>query len=288
MTERNYYCLVAGLPDLVADERKMAFSSVQFRERLKEDLHPADYELAKMFYLPYDHKNLLNLLLAKDEEWDERGNFSRDDMEPVADKKSFELADLSLFPKYIAAFIDRYYGEEGVESYFQGEMLLTEGYFSHFERCKNRFVRDVAIHERNIGNIMNALNGRKFELPFEANLMGDDAITAALAKSRARDFGLSTDVDYIETLVQIFETENLLDREFKLDLYRWNSLEEMTFFNYFTIEKVLAFLLKLFIVERWFLLDKEKGQEMFSKILNEIKSEFQFPDEFTLAYGKKK
>lgn len=288
MTERNYYCLVAGLPDLVADEKKMAFSSVQFREMLKEDLHPADYDLARLFYLPYDHINLLNLLFAKDEEWDERGNYTRDDLEQVTDKKSFELADLSLFPKYIAAFVGRFYGEEGVESYFQGEMLLTQGYYNHLEGSKNRFVREVAIHERNIGNIMNALNGRKYELPFEATLLGEDDITAALAKSRARDFGLSIEVDYIETLVQIFETDNLLDREFKLDLYRWNSLEERTFFNYFTIEKVLAFLLKLFIVERWFHLDKEKGQEMFNKILNEIKSEFQFPDEFTLAYGKKK
>ncbi len=288
MIERNYYCLVAGLPDLVVDEKKLSFTSVQFREMLREDLHPADFALAKLLFLPFDHINLLNLLFSKNQEWDERGNFSREDFEQLADRKSFELADLSVFPSYMVDFINQYYGEEGVEHYFTGDMLLTAGYFNYLTGNKNRFVREIATSNRNIGNIMNALNGRKYEVAFEKNLIGEDTITAALAKSRARDFGLSTEVDDIETLIQIFETDNLLDREFKLDVFKWNKLDEMTFFNYFTIERVLAFLQKLFIVERWFQLDKEKGQQMFNKILKDIESDFQFPDEFTLAYGKKK
>lgn len=288
MIERNYYCLVAGLPDLVADDKKLSFSTVQFREMLKEDLHRSDFALVKLFFLPFDHKNLLSLLFGKAAEWDERGNYQPEVLEQLADRKSFDLADTSVYPSYIVDFMHLYYSEDGIESSFGADMLLTTGYFEYLAGNKNNFVRDVAINDRNIGNIMNALNGRKYELSFENNLIGSDDITTALAKSRARDFGLSTEVHDIETLVQIFETENLLEREFKLDLYRWNRLDDMTFFNYFTIEKVLAFLLKLFIVERWYHLDNEKGQRMFNKILNDIESEFQFPEEFTLAYGKKK
>lgn len=288
MMERNYYCLVAGLPDIVADENKLSFSSIQFREMLRENLHPSDFALAQLFFLPFDHKNLLNLLYSKPAEWDERGNYVREVLEQLIDRKSFELADTSVFPVYFVEFLKAFYSEEGIESCFKADMLLTKAYFEYLASSKNHFVSEVAVYNRTIGNIMNALNGRKFELPYEDNLVGSDIITAALIKSKARDFGLSAEVNDIEALVQIFETENLLDREFKLDLYRWDRLDDMTFFNYFSIERVLAFLLKLFIVERWFHLDKEMGQQVFYRILKEIKSEFQFPEEFTFAYGKKK
>jgi hypothetical protein len=288
MIERNYYCLVAGLPDLVADDKKLAFTSVQFRDMLHDGLHPDDFVLAQLFFLPYDHKNLLNLMFGKNSEWDERGNFSREMLEQFTDRKAFELSDASALPSYIVDFLNQFYGEEGLANYFKADMLLTTGYFDHLASNKNKFVSEIAQYDRTIGNIMNALNGRKYELQYEENLVGIDAITEALAKSRARDFGLSSEVHDIDALIQIFETENLLDREFKLDLYRWNNLDEMTFFNYFSIERILAFLLKLLIVERWYHLDKEKGQLMFNKILKDIESEFQFPEEFTLAYGKKK
>lgn len=288
MTDRNYYCLVAGLPDLVADEKKLAFSSVKFREMLKDDLHHSDFDLVRLFFLPFDHNNLLNLLFGREKEWDERGNYSRETIEQLADRKSFEFADISMFPQYWADFMNLFYGDEGVGNYFEADLLLTTGYFRYLASNNNRFVREVALFDRNIGNIMSALNGRKYEVPYEENLVGDDSVIAALSKSKARDFGLSNEVNDIETLVQIFETENLLEREFKLDMFRWNTIDDMIFFNYFSIERIIAFLLKLFIVERWFHLDKEKGQQMFNKIVKEIESNFQFPDEFTLAYGKKK
>jgi hypothetical protein len=132
------------------------------------------------------------------------------------------------------------------------------------------------------------LNGRKFDIPFENALVGGDEVVLALKKSRTRDFGLSAEISDIEHLIQIFETENLLDRELKLDTHKWHHMDEITFFNYFSVEKVIAFILKLLIVERWMELDAEKGKEMFNQLLKELESGFQFPEEFTLAYGKKK
>jgi hypothetical protein len=79
-----------------------------------------------------------------------------------------------------------------------------------------------------------------------------------------------------------------VDREFKLDLYKWQFIDEKTFFNYFTIEKILAYIRKLFIAERWYGLEKEKGRTMFNKIFEELKTGFHLPDEYTITYGKKK
>ncbi len=82
----------------------------------------------------------------------------------------------------------------------------------------------------------------------------------ALRTSSARDFGLSGEVDVFESLVKISEITELVEREKKLDALRWNWMEDAIFFDYFTIERIFAFLLKLEMIERWISLDKEREE----------------------------
>ena len=152
----------------------------------------------------------------------------------------------------------------------------------------NDFVAEVAGYKKRMGNIMLALNGRKHEIPYDDAIIGDNELARALKKSRARDFGISDENIDIENIIQMFEIENILDREMQFDNHFWKFLDEITFFNYFSIEKILAFLLKLFITERWFVLDKEKGQQIFNQFLDKLKSNFEFPEEFAITYGKRK
>ena len=56
-------------------------------------------------------------------------------------------------------------------------------------------------------------------------------------------------------------------------------MEDNTFFNYFTIEKIFVFFMKLEMIERWVSLDKEKGNEMFRKLIDQLKDEVQIPQE---------
>ncbi|MDX9908965.1 MAG: DUF2764 family protein, partial [Mariniphaga sp.] len=143
--------------------------------------------------------------------------------------------------------------------------------------------------KRNIVNIMLALNGRKHNIPFEDAIIGNDEIARMLKTNRSRDFGLTDDeFSDIENILQLYEIENLLERELKLDNYTWQFIDEITFFNYFTIERILGFVQKLFIAERWLELDKEKGQHIFKKLLEELESNFEFPEEFSITYGKRR
>lgn len=110
--------------------------------------------------------------------------------------------------------------------------------------------------------------------------MGDTEVCEALRTSNARDFGLGTEVDYLEQLVKISETEEtLVDREKKLDQLRWDWMES-TFFDYFTVERLFVFLLQLEMIERWISLDKEKGNQLFRSIIAALKDEVQIPAEF--------
>ncbi len=288
MNQRNYYYLVAGLPDLIPDDKKMQYSSAELRDDLKEELHPADFWLVRLFYFPFDHENLLNLIYEPEFDWDERGNFSREVLEQFVDKKQQELLDTSGFPTYLVEFIENYFNDDEEFPKAKAIRFLTEGWYNTLRNSGNDFMARFADYKQTMGNIMLALNGRKHDIPFEDALIGDDEITQALRKSRSRDFGLSNEVNDIENIIQIFEIDNILDRELRIDNHLWNFLDEITFFDYFTIERILAFVQKVFVVERWFKLDKEKGQQIFNQLLEELQSNFEFPEEFAITYGKRK
>lgn len=290
MNKKNYHCLVAGLPDLIPDDKKRYFSSAELRDYLQDELRPADFELVKLYYLPFDHENLLNLLFVDEEfQWDERGNYSRKAFEQLADKKQLENLNFSMFPPYFRRFVLLFHDEE-VQFTRAGAMkFLTEDWYKFIFGSKNEFVKTFGEYKRNILNIMLALNGRKHNIPFEDAIIGNDEIARMLKTNRSRDFGLTDDeFNDIENILQLYEIENLLERELKLDNYTWQFIDEITFFNYFTIERILGFVQKLFIAERWLELDKEKGQHIFKKLLEELESNFEFPEEFSITYGKRR
>lgn len=290
MNKKNYHCLIAGLPDLIPDDKKRYFSSAELRDYLLDELRPADFELVKLYYLPFDHENLLNLLFDDEEfQWDERGNYSRKAFEQLADKKQLENVNFSMFPPYFRRFVLLFHDEE-VQFTRAGAMkFLTEDWYKFIFGSKNEFVKTFGEYKRNIVNIMLALNGRKHNIPFEDAIIGNDEIARMLKTNRSRDFGLTDDeFNDIENILQLYEIENLLERELKLDNYTWQFIDEITFFNYFTIERILGFVQKLFIAERWLELDKEKGQHIFKKLLEELESNFEFPEEFSITYGKRR
>jgi len=287
MNNRKYYYLISGLPDLIPDDKKLVFTSADVRSYLQNELHPSDFELVKQLYLPWDHDNLVKIMYKENFEWDIRGNYPREFMEQLADKKQFDVLETAGLPSYLVQFVEFFHDDEEDFPKQTAIRYLTEGWYRHLLESGNDFTVEYARYRLNMANIMLALNGRKYDIPFEDAIIGDDDVTYAIKKSRSRDFGLANEINNIETIIQIFETENILDRELRIDSELWQFLDELTFFNYFTIERVLAFVQKLFIAERWFRLDKESGQLLFNQLLNELQSSFEFPEEFAITYGKR-
>ena len=62
MFRNNYYCLIAGLPEVGWEDRKLSLSMSDFREMVQRDMHPEDVRLLELFLLPADHVQLFRLL----------------------------------------------------------------------------------------------------------------------------------------------------------------------------------------------------------------------------------
>lgn len=67
---------------------------------------------------------------------------------------------------------------------------------------------------------------------------------------------------------------DLLSRERGMDQLMWDKISQITIFDYFDLDAVLAFIAKLKIIDRWLALDEEAGREMFRKLVDEVRETF--------------
>lgn len=274
-----YYYLVAGLPDISLEDGKLSYTISDFRAESYGDLSAKDQALIDLFYLKYDHADLLSLLKDKDAVTQGKGNFSSEDLlQLIASVKEGEKPDAK-FPSYLYDFIAQYLALPADELY-KAENLLASAYYAYAMKSKNPFIASWFEFNLNINNILAAFAARKYKMNVAEVIVGDTEVCEMLRTSNARDFGLSETVDYFEPLQRLVETDDLVEREKKVDQLKWKWLEDASFFHYFTIERLFVFLLQLEMIERWVLLDKEKGSELFRQMIQNLKDEVQIPEEF--------
>lgn len=274
-----YYYLVAGLPDISLEDGKLSYTISDFRAESYGDLSAKDQALIDLFYLKYDHADLLSLLKDKDAVTQGKGNFSSEDLlQLIASVKEGEKPDAK-FPSYLYDFIAQYLALPADELY-KAENLLASAYYAYAMKSKNPFIASWFEFNLNINNILAAFAARKYKMNVAEVIVGDTDVCEMLRTSNARDFGLSETLDYFEPLQRLVETDDLVEREKKVDQLKWRWLEDASFFHYFTIERLFVFLLQLEMIERWVLLDKEKGSELFRQMIQNLKDEVQIPEEF--------
>lgn len=274
-----YYYLVAGLPDISLEDGKLSYTISDFRAESYGDLSAKDQALIDLFYLKYDHADLLSLLKDKDAVTQGNGNFSSEDLlQLIASVKEGEKPDAK-FPSYLYDFIAQYLALPADELY-KAENLLASAYYAYAMKSKNPFIASWFEFNLNINNILAAFAARKYKMNVAEVIVGDTEVCEMLRTSNARDFGLSETLDYFEPLQRLVETDDLVEREKKVDQLKWKWLEDASFFHYFTVERLFVFLLQLEMIERWVLLDKEKGSELFRQMIQNLKDEVQIPEEF--------
>ena len=276
----NYYCLVTGLPELSLEDGKLSYTVANFKTEIYPELSKSDKKLIDLFYLKFDNQNLLALLKDKEAVVDTSlGNFSAEELLGVIASFKEETAPDKKFPSYFYEFAELYLNTPEEERFGLEDKL--HGFYYHYAmKCGNKFVSEWFELNLNVNNILAAMAARKYKMDVTKVSVGTNMVAEALRNSNARDFGLADDLEYFEQLTRINDTVDLVEREKKIDLLKWNWMDDNTFFNYFTIERIFVFLMKLEMIERWVSLDKEKGNEMFRKLIDQLKDEVQIPQEF--------
>lgn len=282
--KNKYYCFIAGLPDLLPDLKKMPVSMEELKTEIKANIHPDDYSFLALYFLRYDNINVLNLLQEKQEPVNNLGNYSTEELETVIAEIKTDGADniQTSLPDYLINFIGDYFEEKLNTDPPHLENSLAKRYYDYALETENPFIQHYINFELGLQNIRTAIQCRKYDFSFEDAIIGNNELAQVLKKSSAKDFGITTEFEFAEKVIQIAEIPEILERERKIDALRWDHLDDQIFFFYFTIERIFAFLIKLEILERWSSMDKEKGLEKFNQALKELKESYHFPEEFEI------
>ena len=271
----NYYCLIAGLPEISPDDKKLSLSVQELRSYLNDYLTKEEIDVINLFFYPNDNAQILRLLQKQEPDPTLQTVFTASQLED-------EINDPMFVPSYIKEYLLDLNKEDKEKNNRLPEVELSERYWNFMLSQKERLVKKYAEFSLNIKNLITAINCRKYQIDIEKEVIGNSYFVNQLKTSRAKDFELSDDYPYVDKILALFEKDSTAEREYKIDMLYWEFLDDMTEYKYFTFDNVLAFMLKLMILERWSNMTTEQGKKIFRELLDRFKTEFQFAKEFDI------
>lgn len=268
MSSRNYYSLVAGLREYALDADTKGFDAKGIVEEILDGVCASDASEVRLLYGYYDCENILALRAGRSAH-NPLGNLSREELEQ-------ELKAPSRLPQGIARVVKAYADPEGeeaeeVDTSRRFETTLFAAYYDACRRSRSRFLRAWSEFDRTLRNVTAALAARAASRPVEEVVVGGGDVAEQLQRSSAADFGLRGELPFIDTVIAAMNDEaNLMEKERKIDLVRWEEASELATFDYFNINAILSYLVRINIVARWARLDAARGREMFNRLLAEL------------------
>ena len=274
----NYYCLIAGLPDISIDSR-LEVTIDSLREECEQVLSDSDRKLIFYFFLKFDCLNLVALLKDPDATLRWRGNYTMEqyvDMITSAREMNFNV---HRYPAFMSMFARDYQYNKDKDGFFPEDAIMLD-YYTYAMGCPNAMIAEWYKFNFNITNILTAMIARKNGWNVADFILGDNEINEMIRTANSKDFDLSHEFDYVTDLMKIVDCENPVMKEKQIDAFRWLWLDDHTFFNIFSIDAVFAYFCKLEMLERWEKLDVEQGRETFRQIIENLRGEAKVPEEF--------
>ena len=270
----NYYCLMAGLPDLRLDSPETAPSLQYLHEQILEqdDMNGRDLRMVEMFFLMGDCRNLIVLLGDNLAELPYVGKWNKQELqEMIADALEDEFEDDKRFPSFMADFVREYYERGQEKGYFPEDRLMVR-YWHYLKQHGTGLIKGWATLSLDIANTLTALICEQQGWPVEQYTYDYDKT--------------SVDEALTAQLREIAADEDPVHKEQRIDALKWLWAEEETFFDAFDVNALYTYLLKTEMLERWSRLDPAQGKERFRQIIEGLRKEATVPAEFT-AYMPK-
>jgi len=248
----KYYFLVSYLPELHPDDRKLR---VRIADLLDEMDHfsEEDRRQVELVLLAGDVLQIERLLSGKDVEITPqlfgRGFWKEQIQSPKEVPEDFaEVLEMLRLEGPSPKNLD----------------LLYEAYYAYaIERASGDFLPAYLRFERDLRNVMAAVRARRKGFATSEHLVGEGDVVEALERSTAEDFGLGAEHPWIERLIAAKDPQEM---QGIMERIIWEKLEEMTESRDFDFDVILAYLLKLQILEKGLALSEDQGMEIVKQL----------------------
>lgn len=249
----KYYFLVTYLPEIHRDDRKL---KLRFGDLLAEREHMAasDWREIELLLLAGDVFLVEQLLAGKDPE-----------IEHSLYGKEFWKEQVRA-PREVPPFLEEFLKTVASEETFgPAEANALYGlFYDHVRReASTALLRDHFQFEQDLRNVLAAVRARRRDLAPADHLVGSGELVEQLGSSSAEDFGLGQDLPWIERLL---DEQDPLRLEDAVEQALWDHLEERAQQKTFEFDVVLAYLLKLQLLEKRLALSEERGMEIVREL----------------------
>ncbi len=285
----GYYYLVASLDEysLSGDSKQLDFESI--RNMILSNISLSDRRLLRLMLRYWDIQNFLNAVEGRENQYSYIGSYSKEKIAKICQfykelvefsKKTQEERELfeeengiltcetSLSVVFKNVF-DKI--KNSTEDYSIGKLLFEEYYYK-LSKSRNKFMKAWGEYDRSVRNISAAFEARKLGKSIENEIIGKGLICdSILVNPKADDFGLN-EQEWVEVIIKILSSDNIIKKERGLDMIRWDFIESCLESEYFSINYVLGYAMKLTMISRWLQLDETIGREMFNKLVGQITS----------------
>ena len=278
----NYYCMIAGLPDIDLKDTKPGMSLEEMREQCEGQLTSQDRKLLFYFFLQFDCVNLVKLLKNPEAIIDQWGNFSLEQLRDLITSATELNFNVHRYPAFMSIFAREFAFNKDKAGYFPEDEMAYQFLDYAIQTCPNRMMRRWYKLNLDITNILTAMLARAQGWSVGDFIKGEGEVQEMIRENKTKDFNLSHELDYIPQLMKIVEEEDPVRKEKMIDAFKWIWLDDRTFFEPFSMEAVFAYLCKLKMQQRWAKLDVEQGKETFQKIIDDLRSEARVPEEFVV------
>ena len=135
------------------------------------------------------------------------------------------------------------------------EDTLGADFYAKAAENKNRFIREYFDFDGRLRNM---------KVEYLAKRLGKKGEDYVVELPEA-------DFEEGKLIQDILADADFVEREQKMDELKWEKASDIARMDYFNMNAILAFLVKAKTVQRWAELDPAKGEEMFRKLVKEIR-----------------
>ena len=133
---------------------------------------------------------------------------------------------------------------------------LTQEFYQKALASGNSFIREYFTFDLKVRNAKVRYLNRELSRPADK-----DVISIPLQEDNSEEDA---------RIEAAFKGTDLLARERAVDDLYWEKADALSLMHWFDMNVIMAFVLKLHIIDRWNLLDEQTGREMFRKLVDNL------------------
>lgn len=147
---------------------------------------------------------------------------------------------------------------------------LDVDFYLKARASKSKFISKYFDFDLNMRNAKVAWLNKMLERDPQQDLLSFPADEDAIPGYEPEEEGF----EELDEVNAVLNGKDLLARERGLDDISWRKVDELVLYDLFNLDVILAFIVKLKIIDRWDKLDPATGRELFRKLVGEIRSTY--------------